>query len=170
MAQINRIPRGYLDLLKTETGGKLPSASSETVAPVVDMNAFYEADKLSIEQLQHTPGAFPSSSSVFVPTDETWVLWALGMSWGANALADTMDWLVSLRRLPAAGSVSGSAPIWKPNTPGPVGPGILSRVTDAIFLPRPLTLQSGSEVILDALNGNQLRTGTCTLTIARLRG
>lgn len=76
MAQINRIPRGYLDFIGAQTGGKNPPDASDSVAPVIDMTPFYQAQTMAMvnDTLSHT--VVGSSLLVRVPENQTWLLWS----------------------------------------------------------------------------------------------
>lgn len=169
MAQIGRIPRGWLNLIFAQTGGKTPSVTNEGVSPIITMDQFYMADRLSIEIQNFTPAAFPETNSIFVPPEQVWFLYYIGFSYGSQAAGDTQSALVELRRLPNNPGATGFAPIADFIDVKAAGGGIV-RTARAKSLPYPLALQAGSELAVNALEGNALRSLTVTYVIGRLVG
>lgn len=73
MSNVNRVPRGLLAYLDSQTQGENPSSMSEVVAPVLDMERFYRANAR-----YETAGggasfdALNDNVTATVPGGETW--------------------------------------------------------------------------------------------------
>lgn len=79
MPIINRIPRGFLDLLGVQAQGRNPPQYANVVAPVVDLSSLYLAETLSSvhRNVQHV---LNSVTNTGVPAGETWILVSIGVS------------------------------------------------------------------------------------------
>ena len=78
MGDVNRIPRGFLDLIGAQTQGKNPPVFSDGLSPIVDMTPLYLAQTLGThkETLLHSNNA--EQLAVVVPSDEVW--WLLSVA------------------------------------------------------------------------------------------
>ena len=106
MGSINKIPLGFLSMIQSQTGGKNPSQSADFVSPVIDMSEFYHAQNLSNEWVQLVHVGVNVSSTIEVPSDEAWFLWAIGVVQPHQTSAVDFVWgSVGLNRLPKSGLI-----------------------------------------------------------------
>lgn len=75
MGAINRIPRGLLSFVDTQTQGLNPAFLGENVSPTLDMEPFYRSLVRYEIQSLNTPLGGPGnySSVITVPTNEVWL-------------------------------------------------------------------------------------------------
>lgn len=170
MGQINRIPRGYLDLVGTETGGKNPSDSSETVSPIVDMSELYSSQALRSINFAINSLVVGSSSNILVPSEETWLLYSAGMHVTSPLLGDQDNVALFAGQLPRGGPAAGFALLWRAEL---LSIGVAQTPTDTILFPVPLTFQGGTKFITTVhqrAGGTANRVVNVTLLIAALKG
>lgn len=170
MASLNRIPRGFLNWVYAQSGGRNPGEYSETVSPIVDMGPFYDGDRLSTEFISVTPTVQPESAILTVPDDETWKLMAIGIAQTVVAATDTFEVTVSLRRTANLGATAAFAPIWAPERQTAVNLFLPEQMTAAILLPQPLVLLAGTEVIMNVEHQFAFRAITMSLVVVRMSG
>lgn len=85
MGSVNRIPRGFLDLIGAQTQGKNPPIFSDGLSPIIDMTPLYLAETLGAHKLNFAHTTNGEQASVVIPTGEVWLL----LSIGTQALATT---------------------------------------------------------------------------------
>lgn len=106
MGQVNKIPLGYLNMLQSQTGGRNPANTSDVVSPTVEMSEFYHAQNLSNEWVQLVHVGVNVSSTIQVPADEAWFLWAIHVSQPHQTSAVDFVWgEVGLNLLPKSGNI-----------------------------------------------------------------
>ena len=92
MGDVNRIPRGFLDLVGAQTQGKNPPVFSDGLSPIVDMTPLYLAQTLGThkEIFAHTVAG--QQIATVVPSDEIWLLLSLGTSAFASTAGEFEQW------------------------------------------------------------------------------
>lgn len=84
MAEINRVPRGFLGVLDAKTGGRSPAQMSPVLGPSIDMTPWYLADI----PLQRAVGSDSAPNivspslfcSVLIPPTELWAVYGIAIS------------------------------------------------------------------------------------------
>ncbi len=92
MTQINRVPRGLQDLLNTQSFGKNPDQLGQVVQPVLDISAFYRAEKLEVVRTQKDNLAVGDEILTQIPVGENWFVVAFGR--GINDIVPTDNYSV----------------------------------------------------------------------------
>lgn len=163
MGQINKIPLGYLDMLRSQTGGKNPFFASETVNPVVDMTPFYHALEMDGSSVTLAYTGVGDSVDITVPSDEAWFVYTWGFSAQASANTDRVHWLVNVLRLPGGSAVIGpliASTIQSSSAPD----NQTGFMVGSVQFPVPIPLTAGA-IIRSTVAG---QTGSSTATISVL--
>lgn len=80
MSIINRIPKGFLDLLGSVTQGKTPPQYVDAVAPVVDIRALYLGQTMSTFGIDMPHSVAGNSFTISLDETETWLLRGLSVA------------------------------------------------------------------------------------------
>ncbi len=173
MAQVNRIPRGFLDFVGAQTGGKNPPVTENAVSPTIEMTPFYQAQTLAgvNDTVAHT--VVGSSLNVAVPEGETWLLFAASIrtTYPANSFD---QWELTLNELPRGNVIDlASFPaIWSTRVLGNLAvPG--QRDIDSVSFPTPYPLSAGTIIRATTTQRDTLgvsRTARIQYVIAQYRG
>lgn len=171
MTDINRIPRGWLNLLGVQTSGKNPNVALETVQPVTEMSQLLYGDRMSSEQTTFTPTTTPQVFTHIVPSDEIWILFGASMSMnGAAPNPSVATWDLNLRRFPNAGGAGGQG-LWSTIILDNTGLAAGATAYQSTTFPVPLVLQGGVEFLINhRISVGALHGISMTLLIARLNG
>lgn len=171
MGAINRIPRGYIDLLGQTTSGETPSEARNFVQPILNMDPLYLAQTLSWhnDTVAHT--AVSTSVEVDVPQNETWLLYSWGVRTATGASSDFEEWALEALTFPRPGADPGQFPQLDTS-------GLLTGAGAAQFIVYgktfgqviPLTAGTTLRAILYKRDGNASRTTRWQLMMARLKG
>lgn len=170
MGQINRIPRGYLDLVGTETGGKNPGDASEVVNPTIEMRELYASQTLKSINFAINSLVVGSSSTISVPPEDSWILYSAGMHVNAPLLADQDNVALFAGQLPRGGPAAGFALLWRAEM---LSIGVAQTPTDTILFPVPLIFQGGTKFITTVhqrAGGVANRVVNVTLLVGALSG
>ena len=92
MGEVNRIPRGFLDLIGAQTQGKNPPVFSDGLSPIIDMTPLYLAQTLGAHKLNFAHTVNAAQASVTVPSDEVWLLLSLGTQAFASTVGEFEQW------------------------------------------------------------------------------
>ncbi len=146
MSVLNRIPRGFLDLMGSITQGRNPSAYVDAVAPVVDISKLYLGNVLGAYGIDASHAAFGNSFSMDQGTDEVWLLRGLSArNISSASVAYYESWEVSLARpgvFAENNEVAGAAPIiW--STKKMLATAVGRGYSDAIVFDQPIVLMPG---------------------------
>lgn len=141
MGVINRIAPGLLDLLQSKTDGKNPRDLSETVAPTLNIEQFYLAEKASVEFLVVQTFAIGATVSRDVEAGEIWFLYAIDTEWIAAAIGNRVQLSVEISRFNDAASALSAVTVFAPPTNTAVIIGEV--ITNSIVFDRPLPLTAG---------------------------
>lgn len=168
MAQINRIAKGFLDLVGAQTGGRNPSDSSDLVAPTIDMTPFYHSDKFGIVSHSITPAALGPQTALVVPSNEAWMLYGIGWSQLILNAADRAKYTVGLGSLPNSNpSADGGQPIWEFDR---IATGLATpqSLAAAVQFPVPFPLQPGARFSISLTVAANFRTCFFSFFVVRL--
>ena len=103
MPNINREPRGLLDLLLSQSGGRNPDVMLESIRGFIDLEKFYAVDRQRAFSVSFSD-AIGASSFVEVPAGQTWLVDFLGISIDASDNAgDHASMSIGLERIPGQG-------------------------------------------------------------------
>ena len=92
MGDVNRIPRGFLDLIGGQTQGKNPPVFSDGLSPIIDMTPLYLAQTLGTHKENFTHTGTGDQVAVTVPSDEVWLLLSLGTLAFASVADEFEQW------------------------------------------------------------------------------
>lgn len=145
MGQVNRIPRGFLDLVGAQTQGKNPPLFSDGLSPIVDITPFYLAETVGIDRLNLAHTVVGNVGTFIIPQDETWSIIAVG-STAVVALAtefEQIQWqtLSTPRQVPV-----GTVPAVFFTTPLLSVTTINQTLAHGFVLPRQLVLNGGVQI------------------------
>lgn len=170
--QTNRIPFGFLDLIGAEVGGKTPPVYADEVKPTVDMTELYLGNTLSVANNTFAHTAAGQTVLVSVPDGETWLLRACSSRTSpAVGAADFEQWNFRVNDLVRGETgVAGAFPIYF-TTKLLTGVLVGQFLSDSFYLPRPLSLLSGTrlEANLIQRDANAARTVRIQYLINRMR-
>ena len=102
MAQIGRIPEGFLDLVGAETSGRTPSQYADFVTPGVDLTDLYSAQALAGFRISGAHTAHGQLFSTVVPAGELWLLDAVTIQCTPPAPTDFERWTMEINNFPRA--------------------------------------------------------------------
>lgn len=171
MGQVNRIPRGFLDLVGAQTQGKNPPLFSDGLSPVVDMTALYLAETTGVANTNFAHTVVGNVGTITIPQDETWSVIAVG-SQSVVALAsefEQIEWqTLRLPRQVAVGTVAGTfhvTPLMSVST-------LNQTLSSGFVLPRPLVLNGGVQIQarIAQRDGSASRTTAIVITANILSG
>lgn len=89
---IARRPNGLLDLLLTQQQGRSPRELGDIVTPVIDMQHFYETDRLTTAGMTITVTASNTSNTLTIPSGEVWNLKA----WSCRGAFATVNQVLAM--------------------------------------------------------------------------
>lgn len=81
MGEINRIARGFLDLVRSQTGGRAPNEYTETLVPVLNFENFYLSERIDGAELTAANTADGAIRDLAVPDDQLWLLRSIETQW-----------------------------------------------------------------------------------------
>jgi len=143
MAQTNRIPSGFLDLVGAETGGKNPNQYTDAVRSSVDMRELYLGQTLGSDTHTFVVASEGQTSGLMVvPQDEAWLLRSLSTQWTAADAATRFTVGVQLPDTPRGDAAFPM--IWQSELQVVSAVGFI--VFDAFYLPSPLLLLAGQVI------------------------
>ena len=155
MTEINRQPQGLANFLSVQAGGRNPDDLSQSVRPVVNIEPFYQPDRLraaktafnlNVQQLQE----------LIVPEGEIWKLLSVSLQ-GQNAAANHQNFFSFwLERIPGQGL--NGVPIADVNQ-NIVRQSNGVNTTQVYELRHPLVLTGGQRVVLSFDNGDTNPSG-----------
>lgn len=148
MGRVNRVPRGFLDLLGTQAQGQTPPEFSEILAPTVDLQDFYVSDALAGVRKDVSFGA-EGVTQFIVPTDEIWLLRGGSVTTVLDSSTRYEQWALQVSSLPRSSELNAvtgdqSSYLW-------VSPLLQvqannERVIAACTLPAPFVMLPGTAV------------------------
>ena len=92
MGDVNRIPRGFLDLIGAQTQGKNPPVFSDGLSPIIDMTPLYLAETLGAHKLNFSHTVSAQQAAVVIPTGEVWLLLSVGTQAFATTVGQFEQW------------------------------------------------------------------------------
>lgn len=139
-APISRRPSGILDLLLAQQQGQNPNNLVDDVQPVLDLEKFYEPDRLSVASTTTALTAVGSTSTILVPAGERWKIYSIGVAGSFATVNQQLQVYVTLS------GISGAALHYahKFDTFAPVG--ATDIFAGGFWLPDPLLLPSGVSI------------------------
>lgn len=171
MAQINRIPIGYLDFLGNPTSGRTPPESADTVVPTVAMDSFYYAQTLAAVRQTLTHTTQFEFVEVVVPDGQLWILRTASVrdTFASTAYFDV--WSFALDSLPREDliTVGGAPHFFFTRELRILATG--DRDGDAIALPQPIPLSPGTVIratLEERDNGGVARTALFNFLVTQL--
>lgn len=87
---IARRPAGLLDLLLTQQQGKQPTDLGDVVTPTLDIQPFYNQERLTTETAVLSNAAVGSVAIITIPAGESWQMLFLTTRGTFNAAAQTL--------------------------------------------------------------------------------
>lgn len=142
MPGINRQPRGLLDFLQVQAGGRNPDQLSETVRPVVDVEPLYWPDRLRAV-IEPTSLATGQIEFIEVPEGEVWKVLSVYQTTnlGTGGYARYSFGLERVQPLGLNGVYFGHAHVDNPAAAA-------ADVAVGIQLPVPLIVTSGQRLVV----------------------
>ena len=150
MGQVNRIPRGFLDLIGAQTQGKNPPIFSDGLSPIIDMTPLYLAQTLGThkENLAHTIAG--EQIAVTVPNDEVWLLLSLGTSSLASTLGELEQWSFFLIDVIRESGAATNLP--QIHVTPVTGISVINQLMNtAVTLPSTIVIQGGMQLVAKLL-------------------
>lgn len=169
MGQVNRIPKGFLDLIGAQQQGKNPPIFSDAVAPIIDLTSLYLGQTLGVHQTSFSTTVPGNGNLVSVPQDETWLLLSGGIweSAGAGGEWSAWEWTIQSTPRPDATGVRQATIAVSPRVTNNNAGEILAH---GFNLGQPLLLQPGVQIFTRIMerDGTPARTANLTFLIYRL--
>lgn len=162
---IQRYPKGVIDLLGMRATGDTPNQLASSTAPVIEMTDYYLTDR--VVGLALSPAAplaaigFAPAVGSAVPAGEQWMVYSAAMILPAIAAATAIKTAFVIRRAFAAYQVMVETPQI------PAGEGFIGGLT----FERPMVMRSGDDFGCFTVNitGAPASTPTLYLAFARLQ-
>lgn len=154
MGVINSNPEGYLDLLNSKTDGRNPRDASDTVAPTVDIGAFYRQRNISHAFGTALTSDFGDGVEIEVPAKETWLLFTYEVSWTPIAIGNSLRFNAQVLRLPDAPSPLSGAGFFTTDEMTAVAANEF--MIRSFMLHEPLVLPSGVLIRTTVINSNNI--------------
>ena len=171
MGSVNRIPRGFLDLVGAQTQGKNPPVFSDGLSPIVDMTPLYLAETLGTHKIiiSHTVSA--QQEAVTVPTGEVWLLLSLGTSALAATVGEFEQWAFLLNNVIRESGVATNVPQIHV-TEIAINSVINQLLATGFTLPSMIVIQGGMQIIakLTQRDGTGARSTAVEYLFYRLKG
>lgn len=149
MGNINRNPIGLLDFLLTQAGGRNPDFLLEQVRPVIDIEHYYQSDRLraTIDTGSLNTGQVDAIS---VPTDEVWLLlnWALQLEVPTGA-GNFANYSAEIEGIQPLGLNAVNIAGFSHTNPNPIN----TIWVDQVPLPRPIVLRGGQTLAIRIQDG-----------------
>lgn len=146
MGSVNRIPRGFLDLVGAQTQGKNPPIFSDGLSPIIDMTHLYLAQTLGThkENLSHTVAGEQIATAV--PNDEVWWLLSIGTTSLAAVTTEIEQWAFILNDVIREGGAATNLP--QIHVTPVMSISVINQLMNSGFtLPSPILIQGGMEII-----------------------
>jgi len=171
MGNVNRIPRGFLDLIGAQTQGKNPPVFSDGLSPVVDMTPLYLAQTLGTHKVQVSHTAASQQVSITVPSDEVWLLLSLGTNALAATIGEFEQWIFIINDVIRESGVATNLPQIHV-TPLAQNLAINQLLSTGVTLARTIVVQGGMELIakLAQRDATGSRSTTVEYLFYRLKG
>ena len=171
MGSVNRIPRGFLDLVGAQTQGKNPPLFSDGLSPTVDMTPLYLAQTLGThkEIFSHTIAG--EQRATVVPSDEVWWLLSLSTSAFASTANEHEQWAFIINDvIRESGEATNLAQIHV--TPRATSLVLNQLLSTGVTLGSTIVLQGGMEIIAKLTNRDTTpaRSTTLEYLFYRLKG
>lgn len=167
MSVLNRVPRGFLDLMGSISQGRNPPQYVDAVSPIVDVRALYLGSVLGVCAIDAAHTARGQSFPMVQGDNELWLLRGLSCRVLAYTAANNYEkWEVGLQRpvLEAENNaVAGAAPlIWTSDTLAP-GANFVDGDSDSIVFDEPIVLQPGVGLVWHIIQRDNLPNRTTEL-------
>lgn len=99
MAQVNRIPLGFLDLIGAQTGGRNPPETTDFLSTTVDLTELYLGQTLSGLDFLLNHNAVADNHLFTVPSGEAWMIRAVSVNATLGSIALTERWAFGIQNL-----------------------------------------------------------------------
>lgn len=171
MGSVNRIPRGFLDLVGAQTQGKNPPVYSDGLSPTVDVTQFYLAQTLAAhkEIFAHTIAG--QQIATVVPSDEVWWLLSLSTSAFASTANEHEQWAFIINDVIRDSGEATNLPQIHV-TPRATSLVLNQLLSTGVTLGSTIVLQGGMEIIAKLTNRDTTaeRSTTLEYLFYRLKG
>ena len=171
MGSVNRIPRGFLDLVGGQTQGKNPPVFSDGLSPTVDMTPLYLAQTLGThkEIFSHTIAG--EQRATVIPSDEIWWLLSLGTSAFASTAGEFEQWAFVVKDVIRESGEATNLPQIHV-TPIAITSVINQLISTGVTLGSTIVLQGGMEIVakLAQRDTTAARSTTLEYLFYRLKG
>lgn len=158
---IARRPSGLLDLLLTQQQGKNPTQLGDTTIPTLDLSPFYLQDRLENKRVAVVANATTDSVGIEVPASETWWVYGYGISGIFATVNQSIKARVRLTNI--TGDSGAELPAMAVSAVGAT-----DIFSDGVFLPQPIMLSSGAELLMQTMSLNLDGQANITVTFSGL--